>query len=64
MKQSPSLNQCSHCHGKFGLIRYPQRFFRGAFCSQVCRDSFILKRQQEIESYQRWIGHPARPGLR
>ena len=57
MKQSRSLNQCTHCHGKFGLVRYPDRFFRGTFCSQACRYRFIFKRQQEIEHYRRWIGH-------
>ena len=57
MKHSLSLNQCIHCRGKFGLIRYPSPLFRGAFCSKACHDGFILKRQQEIERYKRWMGY-------
>jgi hypothetical protein len=51
---------CADCKGRFGLIRYTDKFFRGSFCSKACRDSFGFKRKQQIERYRQWMGYLAR----
>jgi hypothetical protein len=37
-RRAAESNQCSHCGGKFGLIRHTHG--RKQFCSRPCRESF------------------------
>jgi hypothetical protein len=46
---------CTHCQGKFGLIRYGH--FRRMFCSKRCKNDFYEARRVQFErSRKRWLG--------
>lgn len=49
-------NQCTHCYGKFGLIR--RSGGAGAqFCSALCMESHARKISEAVEEKKRWYAY-------
>lgn len=53
------MKVCTHCKGKFGMVRYYHYFLQ--FCSNTCRLAHLAKLAKERErlsSFHRWLFRP------
>lgn len=50
------MNCCTHCGGKFGLVRFSH--FRRQFCSKKCKQDFYAIQAGKLEAARkRWLAY-------